>query len=214
MYLRSTNVPRTIESLQMLLHGLYPPQHRSNSDPLHVHVRPASLESMYPEFSAKRCPSLVSFTAAVSHSLNHKHRIQTERALAPFSMLHFPDSMSSGKRAYAIYDVLASLKGNGLSFPPNIRHIHLKTLEEAIMNLWAGVYNHNENITRTAIGRFLPEMTSHLVQSQQGTQTNKIAIFSGHDSTLQPLLSALQIPQQEFPQYSSNVNLLFTSRLS
>jgi hypothetical protein len=56
----------------------------------------------------------------------------------------------------------------------------------------------------------LPELTENISAAHEGKPYKKLAIFSGHDTSLQPVLSAMQVSIGEYPGYASYVHYLLT----
>jgi len=67
------------------------------------------------------------------------------------------------------------------------------------------IYN-TTTIQRLAIGRFVGELYQNMIDKISGTNKYKYMLFSGHDTTLAPLLSALNIfGPFIWPPYASNL---------
>lgn len=64
-----------------------------------------------------------------------------------------------------------------------------------------------EPIARKAIGRFLPAWTADLLAVHAGSSNLRLSLFSAHDSTVGPLLAAMQVLPSEYPGYGSRVIL-------
>lgn len=214
IYLRSTNYVRTIESLQYLVHGLYPPPARSESA-LHLDIYPHATETMIPQF--QQCAALASLYKLQAARMEITYAQDIDDALGSMAFLGLVDSspISKSRRVYRMYDMLSSLQGNKLDLPPGISSAHIQTLECVVVKIWGQIYAANKQITSLAIGRFLPEWTAPMVQAAKASMNKaskpqqKFAIFSGHDATIEPVLAAMETQQTRYPGYASNV-LLFT----
>lgn len=138
----------------------------------------------------------------------NKDKINT--ALAPFEILNLKDNFSpirKDTRLYRLYDLFTSMQGNHIPFPNGIKESHVAGLGSILVNIWAGLYYRSESICRKSIGRFLPEWTHNIAEAQAGRHYQRLSIFSGHDTTLQPVLSSMQVHIGEYPGYASNVIL-------
>jgi hypothetical protein len=71
----------------------------------------------------------------------------------------------------------------------------------------------NEPIAKKAIGRFMPLWISEIVNVNAGRSQKKMSIFSAHDTTLAPMLAAMQVMPDKYTGYSSNVNFTNSDRL-
>lgn len=107
------------------------------------------------------------------------------------------------KSIHKVYDFLACLKGHGILYPNNITKKNLSDFEKLCVKTWCNVYQ-DTNIARRAIGRFLPEIKEKILDIISGPNL-KMAIFSGHDSTIAPLLQAFKVFNGEYPNFASNV---------
>ncbi len=61
--------------------------------------------------------------------------------------------------------------------------------------------------TRLAIGRFLHDLATDLQLVQSGQSKAKLLLYSGHDSTLGPLLEALQAFDDRHPAMGAYIAL-------
>ncbi|KAI8904140.1 histidine phosphatase superfamily [Gorgonomyces haynaldii] len=202
VHFESTNYIRTIESLQYLIAGLYPSKKRSKG-PLHVWIRRDKDEIMGPNY--ENCPALIVETLKERGRLFEKYEHLLQQALDPLDGL-VKDESSQMSRIYRWYDLLSSLEGNNMPFPKGVTKEDYARIEQAQMHIWGKIYE-NDQVSRLAIGPFLKEWTKHLVRKANGQQAPKLAVFSGHDTTIQPLMGAMQVNRPEYPGYASNVTL-------
>jgi acid phosphatase len=136
LFVRSTDYARTVESVQYLLDGLYPPAHRAPDLPFHIHTRTFRDETMYPH---PNCPKLMAFTKAFSHSYGAANPDLVERTLTHFQgILGFPPVPEDKrlKYLYHLYDYLICTKGNGMPLPPGIQEEDVHHLESFAVNQW------------------------------------------------------------------------------
>lgn len=81
----------------------------------------------------------------------------------------------------------------------------MKTMEHISVSHWWNSYLH-PSLSRLAIGRFLGDLRDDLKETlfKPGP---KFRIYSGHDSTLGPLLGALKLYDGKFPPFGAMVNI-------
>nr|KAJ3418650.1 hypothetical protein HK105_008054 [Polyrhizophydium stewartii] len=185
IYLRSTDYLRTIESLQFLVHGLYPPLKRQapNALNLQIHVRPHSDETMYPhDDCATLAVEIKRFRDAFR--ANNARRLQTTLAKFPTLTRAFDGTnLSDMNKIFRIYDALQSLDGNGLPLPPGVTKEHIKELSDLVIDQWGRAFTSKDAVASLAVGRFFPELAAPLVAAARGDpKATKMSIFSGHDT--------------------------------
>jgi acid phosphatase len=194
IYTRSTNYLRTIESLQFLLGGLYPKDYIVGLP--RVVVSDTLFENMYPHDS---CTSMLAEIKILRKSFEDKYHSRMVSLLNPLSFWHEMREISFANQTYRLYDMFSCMRGNKIALPNGVNEdIHGK-LEGVTVDLWARLYEKDESFTRRAIGRFIPDIM------QAFTGKAKLSIFSGHDSTLIPLMIAFEAYNGEYPGFASNV---------
>lgn len=122
---RSTNIVRTIESLKYLVDGMYPESRRSFS-PVHVTVLPRILETAVPSMT---CPAIDQLKAITKGEILSKLQPEIDALmlqLRPVSPLSVND----------MYDVFASVVGNGMELPHHITDELYEKLEKLAMKIW------------------------------------------------------------------------------
>jgi acid phosphatase len=186
IYVRSTDYSRTIESVQYLLSGIYPQKSRSNSDDITLHVKRGENETMYPHWN---CASLMRDTKSLREKLHAQTMGQTNEIYDRLKHLGLKNLDSSNLNSvHRIYDFFACLEGHGISFPWRVEKTVLNDLENLAVKQWCSIYQ-DSSIAQRAIGRFLPEIYQKIHDSVHNSNDKvKLAIFSGHDSTISPLM--------------------------
>ncbi|KAI3657019.1 hypothetical protein MP638_007291 [Amoeboaphelidium occidentale] len=202
-YFRTTDYPRTLESLHHLIGGLYP--YRTHRDPKYspvVHTRWLNEETLFAQGSCKKWRRLVNDFASEYRRQNKDH-IESMRAKHK-NMLN---DMAK-PNLHALYDTFIAVHAHGIGLPSSISESDLKALETHAQSTWFEVYRKSQEAVRLSIGRFVAEMKRTLESatspSPQGNNL-KLAIYSGHDSTIAPLLGAFQINDGRWPPFASNV---------
>ena len=88
-------------------------------------------------------------------------------------------------------------------YPFNITKKNLLDFEQLCVKTWCDIYQ-DTSMARRAIGRFLPEIKEKILEIISGPNL-KLAIFSGHDSTISPLLCAFKVFDGSYPDFASNI---------
>ena len=124
-------------------------------------------------------------------------------------------------------EILTCYEAHGIPFPPGVSEADADEVTKLAGWMWGVLYQDDE-LNRYAIGRFLRELLDVLdvsvlhkepsisVQSSSESDSDttdtidtscrspaKMMLFSGHDSTLVPVLCALGIYDNTWPPYAS-----------
>lgn len=124
---------RTIESLQYLLHGLYPDatDTSKHSEPK-VNVQSLYKDTMIPQAS---CASVAVELGRLREHLKTTSTSFTTEAVKPLSFWHNMED-HVGDQAYKLYDMISCHLGSGASLPPTITSEHYGRMEGLVINLW------------------------------------------------------------------------------
>lgn len=241
-YFRTTSFPRTIETLQSVFTGLYPPQDRSmnqtsdtsESIPIQVHTRQEELENMYPWAKCSRLRVLQKQFKALAHKLFSKDVEYLQDKLR--HLLSVPDSFGAYSSFHGIYDTLysAKLHNYDLKREYNVEEKDFLRLEKFVSDEWFYGFMKSEEMVRLGIGRFLRDILLALREKAMSINAAvldslpvdpptglrlfpfpaypniasvKAMFFSGHDSTLAPLMSAFGVFDGLWPSFGAHCTL-------
>ncbi|KAJ2096318.1 hypothetical protein GGI16_004902 [Coemansia sp. S142-1] len=199
-YLRTTSFSRTFESLQHTLGGMYP-NLPANSPLFRINARPMSSENLYPAYHCKisgwfhtegTMESIKLF--AEDYAALHKDILQIPSLREPFEA---ELKRGATHAAYFVLDTVTSMRSHGLPLPKEIDD----ELIARVSNMSAVEYLHppvrSTKRARMQIGPLAREFTHTVVsavEADRGISTGKqrppkMSIYSGHDSTIGPLLA-------------------------
>ncbi|ORZ33923.1 histidine phosphatase superfamily [Catenaria anguillulae PL171] len=225
VFLRSTDYARTLESLHSLMNGLFPPHARSlpADQALHIYTRsPAGHDNIYPDHECARYLGLrKQFTALI------KNDVKKDMQQWPQKLQEMWDDKYGPVLAF---DVLASAISHNWSV--DISPNDFERLRDASTRLW---FQHMENyplLPKMMMGRFLtelyelqhhvitgspskqghPEFTMHLqhMAETKAKAPPKLAVYSGHDTTIAPLVGVLGLwtgKNRMWPLFASHVTV-------
>ncbi|KAH7926267.1 phosphoglycerate mutase-like protein [Leucogyrophana mollusca] len=205
-YFRSTNIPRTVESLQHIVHGLYP---ASKCDP---EVVPAILVRNGVD------ENLVSNTMSCARLAILELEFAEAAAAAWNPLLEPLDGKLSkylggqplrvdGKpRASGVLDTIRSATAHGLKVPPEFEEEDVvEAIETAVSSEWFAVKN--EEGRRLGMGRLLDDVSQKMQHKVDHPSQDpmKILVHSTHDSTLAALCSTFDVFDEKWPPFTSSV---------
>lgn len=183
VHLRSTNLSRTIESLGCVLRGLFPDE-PALSQKLKITVRDEYFEDMYGSVQCARYRKLLDEYARIFYNTHQNEEERIKKSLP--RLFSHKNLYGQSPSIYGVYDTLAFRKGHGLNTPEEVDVQVYKSMEEFSAREIFGIFYHSPEAIKFAVGRFLREIHSNLFLKDR-----RLSIYSGHDSTLAPLLAAL-----------------------
>ncbi|KNZ82271.1 putative acid phosphatase SPBC4.06 [Termitomyces sp. J132] len=207
VYLRSTNMPRTITSLHQIVHGLYPQEKRDNKVLPNILVRNGKDENLLGNTSAcKRLELLqVSFAHAAAAAYNPSLQ-QLDSRLSKY-MNGSPVRVDGKPRASGIMDTIRAAIAHGINVPPEFKDKAIvDTLEKAIVNEWYAGYK-TEEVRRLGMGRLLDDLSRKMQhKANNGAQDPlKVLIHSTHDTALAALCSTLDVFDEQWPAFTASI---------
>lgn len=221
MYCRTTNFCRTHQSLRSLLAGLFfngdsslpPEQFRSSQRPI-ITTRPRKAETLYPQADAN-CVAMLRrrgeiFSESILERLIPNYQLLKEKMQ---QILQFPDGKVNWlhiREVSLCHDIhkiepCIPLRVNNKNPSLFLTEEEMKNSGDVATMTWSVLYN-DDILNRMAIGRFLHELLVDMSFSESNPLKDKTALlYSGHDSTLVPVLCALKCYDDKWPEYGSSV---------
>ncbi|WFD42613.1 acid phosphatase [Malassezia psittaci] len=212
LYLRSTNVPRTMQSLDEVITGLYPPTDRVDTLTPVVYVRNAGQEDMTP--GSRPCPRLDAMLAKFADqaaSLYNPALAQFDKHIAPHNNGQGP-RVDGRPRLSGLIDTARSAIAHGVPAPiPFLDEEIMDQMETAVIHEWFAGYQAKDPIERTqyrrlAMGELLSSLYGRFDQSIQNPQQPiRLSILCGHDSTLVGILQCLDCFNGKWPDFGAAI---------
>ncbi|KAG7446831.1 phosphoglycerate mutase-like protein [Guyanagaster necrorhizus] len=205
-YFRSTNMPRTIESLQQIIHGLYPTEkcHPTLTPPLVV--RNGKDENMLGNtYSCKRLEILlVGFAQAAASAYNHTLE-PLDKKLSKY-LGGNPIRVDGKPRASGILDTIRASLAHNIKVPPEFEEKPVMDLiERAVVNEWFS--DKTEEVRRLGMGRLLDDISRKMrTKIEQGDKDPlKILVHTTHDTALAGLCSTLDVFDDKWPAFTASI---------
>ncbi|ORX72150.1 phosphoglycerate mutase-like protein [Linderina pennispora] len=187
LYLRSTSFTRAFESLQHLLGGLYP-NLPANAPTYRVNVRPANRDNMFPNFD---CKNMAGHLWAGEYE-----QLRRDLEKIPAVREFFDTEFNPGRHRVAIstMDTLWPMRAHGMKMPEGVTDEILTRL--SMMSVVEYMYSLelSPRLARMQIGPLVHELVGNLVTAVKADRDGakappKMGVYSGHDTTVGPLLS-------------------------
>ncbi|XP_041739170.1 lysophosphatidic acid phosphatase type 6-like isoform X2 [Coregonus clupeaformis] len=202
VYVRSTNIVRTIESAKCLVAGLF---HQSQSDMVPILTTEAESEILYPNYHGCRLLKLLSgHRWAASSTLPDiaadLRSIKSALGIAAHQRVDF----------ILIRDDMVARETHGLPCPP-VLDSWRNTVEQRAVEMIYHIYepSKRENL-QLCVGPLLHTLMDNIEDKLQDTTSEpnrKLFLYSAHDTTLIPCLMALGIFDMRWPPYAADITL-------
>ncbi|KAJ3354213.1 hypothetical protein GGF32_002642 [Allomyces javanicus] len=221
VYLRSSDFARTLESLHSVVEGMYPETDRGGAHPpMHIFTRtPVGSDNIYRDFGCERYRRLAKqFNALIKHEVGEDMKSWSAK---------LQDMASDPKHgAVLAFDILGAALAHGRATDV-VTPAEYETLRDASTRLWFGHMVKYPEMGRLLIGRFVTEVhelmahhvtgvapdpaefSMHVQHMRASGTTNppRLALYSGHDTTLVPLVAALGAWDHTWPPFASHLTL-------
>ncbi|KAJ2559372.1 hypothetical protein EV175_000372 [Coemansia sp. RSA 1933] len=226
LYARTTYIWRTKNSAESLLGALWPKRGISPDVAIPLHTYPKEIETMYGNSDA--CPRINTLVANISQSAHYQDFLKEQGPLmAKLAAIMGVKNASWDDSWDGYFDVLNARKCHGK--PPicipsltgadaNGKGGKSCTTDEDVVQVlrnanyeWSLKYRDNslaKELTTLTIGSFVGTLRDHMAGRVAGkVGTPKLALYSGHDSTIWPLLAVLGASNKNamWPPYASNL---------
>ncbi|GAA5807255.1 hypothetical protein MFLAVUS_000611 [Mucor flavus] len=204
IYLRSSDYIRTQESVQQLVAGgLYPKPKQPNDFSLKLFIRDPRDDIMFPNPNCYRLRVLAKeFNKTVSSLMQEKFKSLSKRLGNYVTSV----SLDSHPSANGILDTLVAAKVHGFELPKDIDQSVLDDLEDIVVKEWFYGTIHSNEVRKLGLGRLMGVIRDRMILKEQEKDDKlKLAIYSGHDTTIAPLLIILNVFDDRWPPFGSAI---------
>ncbi|KAH7882424.1 phosphoglycerate mutase-like protein [Phlebopus sp. FC_14] len=205
-YFRSTNLPRTIESLEQIVRGLYPPSRCRAGVIPSILVRNRADDNLISNIMA--CPRIglleIQFAEAAAVLWNPRLQV-LDKKLSKY-INGRPIRVDGSPRASGILDTVRSAAAHGFDVPSEFNDpATISLIESAVSDEWFSIKT--EEGRRLGMGRLLSDMTTKMRSKTEEAEKDplKILVHSTHDSTLAALCSTFDVFDEKWPPFTSSI---------
>ncbi|TFK49423.1 phosphoglycerate mutase-like protein [Heliocybe sulcata] len=205
-YFRSTNMPRTIESLQQIVHGLYPTSKCASGFVPHILVRNGKDENLLGNtYACKRLEILqVGFAQAAAAAWNHTLE-PLDKKVSKYIGGN-PIRIDGKPRASGVLDTVRAAIAHGIKVPPEFEERGvLDVIEKAVVHEWFA--DKTDEVRRLGMGRLLTDLTRKIqTKVDKGPDDPlKILVHSTHDTAIAALCQTLDVFDDKWPAFSAAI---------
>ncbi|XP_051885070.1 lysosomal acid phosphatase-like isoform X3 [Pristis pectinata] len=212
IYVRSTDIDRTLMSAEVNLAGLYPPQGRQifhpglSWQPIPVHTVPVEQDKLL-KFPLQKCPRYEKLLEETFNSRAVEEKTQKNKDF--LNMISDETKMKvTIQNEWKVYDTLFCEKTHNFSLPSWATHeviTRLSELNDFGMEMLFRLHKTQEK-SRLQGGFLLKQILQNINQAiNESTPTPrlKLIMYSAHDVTLIALQMALNVYDAIIPPYAS-----------
>ncbi|KAJ2492683.1 hypothetical protein IWW47_004939, partial [Coemansia sp. RSA 2052] len=202
-YLRTSSYTRAFESLQHALGGMYP-NLPANSLLFRISVRPLNRENLYPDYRCRIMEQLHLESTAKSIELFADEHAALHKEVAQIpSLCKIFEKELKRKAAYMslfVWDTISAMRAHGLPLPKDIDDEFITRVSRMSAVEYLHPTIQSNKLARMQIGPLVRELADNVVSAVEADrgvlaskqqQQPKMSIYSGHDTTVGPLLAIL-----------------------
>ncbi|MBX9578229.1 MAG: histidine phosphatase family protein [Chthoniobacterales bacterium] len=213
LYVRSTDVDRTLMSAECVLMGLYPPGtgpflHPTflmnwfalpyGFQPIPIHTAPQNHDTLLISHNSKE--DIKQSIKAIPECQEKENELKTHfAAWSEATGLSIHDLLAVER----LGDALRIYQLKHIAMPKGLSNTDVNTIlkaDEIIFKKSIATSDHSGK-------NLLSEISDRLEQAAEKKSALKYALYSAHDSTIMSLLNAMHVPIKEIPHYASDLNI-------
>jgi len=207
---RSTDVYRTLQSAQASINGMFSSSnyHGIAVETLTLETTDNTMDDMTP--NGLICPPLIPAQAKVIASQKWIDQTEKVRPLADHIKKVF--NVDTLPPWDGLYDIYQLRRCRGEDLPADITEDVFRQIRLAAEWEWNTTYT-DPDVARYGMGTFLRLLRDNVVDYISHNKTDiKYRLYSGHDSTIAPLLGLLELYDSQWPPFASYINLELFSK--
>ncbi|XP_034041858.1 lysophosphatidic acid phosphatase type 6 isoform X2 [Thalassophryne amazonica] len=202
VYVRSTNIERTIDSAKCLIAGLF---QQKQSETVPILTTEANSEILYPNMDGcKLLHQLIGHRWAAASTLSDiQSDLQSiQKALGITAHPHVDFTL--------IRDDMVARKTHGLPCP-EVLDTWRETVEQRAVDMTCYIFElSNRKVLQLSVGPLLDILRVNIEEKLQGASSQpnrKLFLYSVHDTTLIPCLMAMGVFDMRWPPYAADLTV-------
>lgn len=212
IYVRSTDVDRTLMSAQANLAGLYPPQgywqwnHNIDWQPIPIHTVPQTED--YLLSSHADCPRFVQLHEEIEQGKFMQDIYDENKELFQYISTNAGENITDIVHLDYIFDTLLIESIYNKTLPEWTKSVFPGGKFEELRDLSFTIDTYNHEMKRLKGGPFVKEIVQHFDQVESNNlnpPNRKMFMYSGHDTTVAPILHTLGVFDIKAPPYASMI---------
>lgn len=210
IYLRSSPMPRALESLQQVVSGMYPVDRLPHACRLRIYQRNFTEENLFPNEGACRKLRKLSeeYAAIAAEKWNPVLALRTSEIFSKYETV--PIRLDGNPRLSGLMDTINATRANGLPVPDELLDKEmLDTMHRAVVEEWFGGYLASATYRRLGAGRLLGDLRNRVIDVISHKSPLRVALYGAHDTTLGSLLATMATSDYElhWPPFTSHIAL-------
>ncbi|XP_055329146.1 lysophosphatidic acid phosphatase type 6-like [Paramacrobiotus metropolitanus] len=207
VYVRSTNILRTVESAQWMVSGMFDAAAKG-AKPVVIHTDLDEEEILYPNVNF--CIALKNVNKSFYKWVDDMPGLEKSR-LAHTKILNYTPEKYDGKKLdyQELRDELSAREANGLYIPPEAKEMWNQIDSHAIEMLKLMVSGPDEKKRSTVLslscGAVLHMVAANMDTAGQVTDSKKMFVYSAHDSLMMALLLTLGFFDGHWPPFAADI---------
>ncbi|GJQ75346.1 hypothetical protein Trydic_g23525 [Trypoxylus dichotomus] len=214
-YSQSTDVDRTLASVQVINAGIWEPKKDQkwsnlNWQPIPVHYEPLNEDTLL--LIRKTCAQYEIELRKVMASLEVQGKLNMNQEIFEYLANWSGSSIKDFDDVQDLYSTIYAEQSFNLTLPPWTVNVYPEKMYElTAYSFYLRTYNNI--LIKLKGGVLLKKMIGDWLMKKDGSikpQGRKMFLYGGHDSTIANLLSALKIFKPHVPDYASTIVLEFS----
>lgn len=205
VYIRSDDESRTIQSAEGVVYGMFPPPALGDNqvEVIDIHTRDKDVDIM--EANPTLCPILNTYTINADNSEEYKDHTETITDPLVKKLSSALNTNITADDIDPLMDCFVVHTCHGVPIPSSVSQTLIqKTIKELTwMNVYKNSYPSIQNGTKATIGLLIKAIFDRIVNKISNTDPVKFYLYSGHDTTLLPLLVGFSQSDIKWPPYAS-----------
>eukprot|EP00762_Andalucia_godoyi_P000937 ANDGO_03731.mRNA.1 Counting factor 60 len=210
MFVRSTDVYRTRQSVEAQLLGMYPTSTRKFSSPIEVHTVDANAEYMFP--NGGLCPKLAQLLKNATETPEYQAwEVKMSPVLEQLEQV-FGATADQMPPWSGLYDALITTLAHNHTMPPGLTSELQQQIFDAADYVMQASFA-GQLTARLGMGRVVGDILDSMLffvnktskAPERGIQPAPWMAWSGHDTTLGPLAIALGVWDGVWPPYATHL---------